>query len=141
MENQFFVDSQHLSAAALEKKHRLETDPSSRKNHMEYLPGMEKIESSVCRQVMEQMERYDYSVYTAADVRAALEHETCTVEDFKALLSPAAQPFLEEMAQRARAETSISEIRCIFLPLCILPITARITVSIVVSTATITFSV
>lgn len=73
---------------------------------MEYLPGMEKIESSVCRQVMEQMERYDYSVYTAADVRAALEHETCTVEDFKALLSPAAQPFLEEMAQRARAETS-----------------------------------
>lgn len=106
MENQFFVDSQHLSAAALEKKHRLETDPSSRKNHMEYLPGMEKIESSVCRQVMEQLERYDYSAYTAADVRAALEHETCTVEDFKALLSPAAQPFLEEMAQRARAETS-----------------------------------
>ena len=27
-------------------------------------------------------------------------------EDFKALLSPAAMPFLEEMAQRAKAETS-----------------------------------
>ena len=106
MENQFFVDSGHLSPEALAKKHRLETDPSSRKNHMEYLPGMEIIESDVCRQVMSQMERYDYSVYTARDVRAALEHETCTIEDFKALLSPAAEPFLEEMAQKARMETS-----------------------------------
>ena len=106
MENQFFVDSEYLSPAALEKKHRLETDPSSRKNHMEYLPGMETIESDVCRQVMSQMESYDYSVYTARDVRAALEHDTCTVEDFKALLSPAAEPFLEEMAQKARMETS-----------------------------------
>ena len=106
MENQFFVDSQHLSAAALEKKHRLETDPSSRKSHMEYLPGMEIIESDVCEKVMSQMKAYDYSVYTARDVRAALDHERCSIEDFKALLSPAAEPFLEEMAQRARVETS-----------------------------------
>ena len=54
---------------------------------------------------MEQMKSYDYSAYTASDVRAALNHETCSVEDFKALLSPAAEPFLEEMAQRARMET------------------------------------
>ena len=106
MENQFFVDSEHLSPVALEKKHRLETDPSSRKNHMEYLPGMEIIESDVCQQVMQQMNSFDYSVYTARDVRAALDHETCSLEDFKALLSPAAEPFLEEMAQKARLETS-----------------------------------
>lgn len=106
MENQFFVDSEYLSPAALEKKHRLETDPSSRKNHMEYMPGMEVIESDVCRQVMSQMKSYDYSRYTARDVRAALDHDTCTIEDFKALLSPAAEPFLEEMAQKARIETS-----------------------------------
>ena len=106
MENQFFVDSEHLSPAALEKKHRLETDPSSRKNHMEYLPGMEIIESDVCQQVISQMNSFDYSIYTARDVRAALDHETCSVEDFKALLSPAAEPFLEEMAQKARMETS-----------------------------------
>jgi len=106
MENQFFVDSEHLSLEALEKKHRLETDPSSRKNHMEYLPGMEVIESDVCASVMAQMNSYDYSKYTVADVKAALEHDTCTVEDFKALLSPAAEPFLEQMAQRARLETS-----------------------------------
>ena len=106
MENQFLVDSEYLSEAALAKKHRLENDPSSRKDPMEYLPGMEQIESDVCRKVMEQVNGYDYSVYTARDVRAALERETCTLEDFKALLSPAAEPFLEEMAQRARVETS-----------------------------------
>ena len=105
MENQFFVDSSYLSPEALEKKHRLETDPSSRKNHMEYLPGMEQIQSDVRDQVMAQMQSYDYSKYTAKDVLAALEHETCSIEDFKALLSPAAEPFLEQMAQRARRET------------------------------------
>lgn len=105
MENQFFVDSEYLPPEALAKKHRLETDPSSRKSHMEYLPGMERINSDVCEHVMAHMNSYDYTSYTAGDVRAALEHETCSVEDFKALLSPAAEPFLEEMAQRARRET------------------------------------
>ena len=106
MENQFFVDSEHLSSEALEKKHRLENDPSFRKNHMEYMPGMEIIESDVCKSVMAQMNSYDYSEYTADDVKAALEHNTCTIEDFKALLSPAAEPFLEQLAERARLETS-----------------------------------
>ena len=106
MENQFFVDSEHLSPEALEKKHRLENEPSFRKNHMEYLPGMEIIESDVCESVMAQMNSYDYSKYTADDIKAALEHTTCTIEDFKALLSPAAEPFLEQMAERARLETS-----------------------------------
>lgn len=106
MDNQFFVDSEHLSPEALAKKHRLENNPSSRKSHMEYLPGMEVIESDVCASVMAQMNSYDYSKYTAADVKAALEHDTCTIEDFKALLSPAVEPFLEQMAQRARLETS-----------------------------------
>jgi len=106
MDNQFFVDSEFLSPEALEKKHRLEKDPSYRKNHMEYLPGMEVIESDVCANVMAQMQSYDPSAYTPRDVRAALEHDTCTIEDLKALLSPAAEPFLEEMAQKARVETS-----------------------------------
>ncbi|MBQ7973133.1 MAG: 2-iminoacetate synthase ThiH [Lachnospiraceae bacterium] len=105
MENQFFVDSEYLTPEALAKKHRLETDPSFRRNHMEYLPKMEIIESDVCANVMAQMNSYDYSKYTAADVKAALEHDNCTIEDFKALLSPAAEPFLEQMAQRARLET------------------------------------
>lgn len=106
MENQFLVDSEYLSPEALAVKHRLETDPSSRKDHMEYLLGMEIIESDVCGKVMTQMEQYEADRYTAKDVRAALEHETCTIEDFKALISPAAEPFLEQMAERARRETS-----------------------------------
>lgn len=106
MENQFFVDSKRLSDKALEKKHRLETDPSYRTSHMEYMAGMEKIESDICANVMGHMNSYDYTKYTAKDVRAALDRETCTIEDFKALLSPAAEPFLEEMAERARRETS-----------------------------------
>ncbi len=106
MENQFFIDSEFLSEKALEKKHRLETDPSFRKNHMEYLPGMERIPSDVCENVIKHMEEYDYTRYTAADVKTALEHETCSIEDFKALLSPAAEPFLEKMAQKASRETS-----------------------------------
>ena len=105
MENQFFIDSDSLSPEALEKKHRLETDPASRKDPMQYLPGMEQIDSPVCSQVIQQMANYPYADYTAADVRRALEHETCSIEDFKALLSPAAEPFLEEMAHRARQET------------------------------------
>ncbi|MCF0123491.1 MAG: 2-iminoacetate synthase ThiH [Ruminiclostridium sp.] len=106
MENLFFVDSDQLSPEALAKKHSLEKDPSTRKDHMAYLPGMEEIQSDVCANVIAQMEAYDYTKYTARDVRAALDHDTCTLEDFKALLSPAAEPFLEEMAQKARTETS-----------------------------------
>ena len=59
MENQFFVDSEHLSPEALAKKHRLETDPSSRKSHMEYMSGMEIIESDVCASVMAQTNSYE----------------------------------------------------------------------------------
>ena len=106
MENRFLVDSEFLSPQALARKHQLETDPSSRKSHMEYLPGMEQLHSDVRDKVIGQMESYDPARYTARDVRAALDHETCSVEDFKALLSPAAEPFLEEMAARARLETS-----------------------------------
>ena len=106
MENQFFVDSEFLSPKALEKKHRLETDPSFRTNHMEYMEGMEKINSDVCRNVLDQMNSFDYSKYTPQDVKAALEHQNCSIEDFKALLSPAAEPFLEQMARRASTETS-----------------------------------
>lgn len=105
MENQFFVDSQALSPAALEKKHRLEQDPTARKSHMEYLPGMEVLDSDLKDRVLAEMGSYDYTRYTAADVKAALEHTTCSLEDFKALLSPAAVPFLEEMARKAHGET------------------------------------
>ena len=105
MDEQFFVDSGALSPAELERKHLLERDPSGRADPMEYLPDMERIESDVMGKVLDEMERYDPARYTAHDVQTALEHERCTIEDLKALLSPAAQPFLERMAQKARMET------------------------------------
>ena len=105
MDNKYFVDSDKLSEAALKKKHTLETDPSSRTDHMQYMEGMEQIKSDIMDKVLGEMNSYDYDSYTAADVRAALTHDHCTVEDFKALLSPAAEPFLEQMAQKARLET------------------------------------
>lgn len=102
---QYFIDDETLSPAALKRKHELETNPACRTNHMEYMPGMEQIKSDVMQKVMEHMKSYNPDDYTARDVRAALSHDTCTVEDFKALLSPAAQPFSEQMAQRAQIET------------------------------------
>ncbi len=105
-ENQFFIDSGKLSEKALANKHRLEQDPSFRTNHMEYMEGMERIESDIMDKVMSQMNSYDPDSYTAVDVRRALSSNRCTIEDFKALLSPAAAPFLEEMAQKAKRATS-----------------------------------
>lgn len=105
MENQFFVDSGKLSKQGLRRKHQLETDPSCRTDHMAYMEGMEQISSDIMQRVMEQMNAYDYTKYTARDVEVALHHETCTIEDLKALLSPAAEPFLEQMAVKAQRET------------------------------------
>ena len=105
MDNNYFVDSDKLSEAALEKKHRLENDPSSRTDHMQYMEGMEQISSDIRERVISEMKSYDYGKYTPADVLRALRRDTCSVEDFKALLSPAAEPFLEQMAERARLET------------------------------------
>ena len=92
--NLFFVDSKKLSAEALKKKHRIENDPSSRTNHMEYMEGMEQIHSDIMDKVLTEMNDYDYNHYTADDVKRALAKESCGITDFKVLLSPAALPFL-----------------------------------------------
>ena len=77
----------------------------NRWNHMEYMEGMEVLESDVMTQVLAAMNQYDYEKYTAEDVRLALANDIRTPKDFGALLSPAAAPFLEEMAQLAQQET------------------------------------
>ena len=75
-------------------------------DHMKFLPDMEQIDSDVRTRVLDAMNNFDSSAYSAREVRAALDHQTCSIEDFKALLSPAAEPFLEETAMRAREETA-----------------------------------
>ena len=98
------MENSHINESILSEE-ILEDQKKNSIDHMTYLPGMEDIGSDVMDQVISAMNAYDYEKYTAKDVRAALEHATCTVEDFKALLSPAAEPFLEQMAERARLET------------------------------------
>ena len=104
-DSRYYVDSDALSEAALAKKHALENDPSSRIDHMTYLPGQEQISSDIRERVMSAVESYDPQKYTAADVLRALRKESLGVEDLCALLSPAAEPLLEKMAERARIET------------------------------------
>lgn len=104
-DNKYFIDSDRLSEKALEKKHRLENDPEFRTNHMEYLPNMERIDSDIMKKVLTEVDAYDYDKYTEADVKRAIAAETCSIENFKALLSPAALPFLEEIAAKAKVET------------------------------------
>ena len=71
---------------------------------MTYQPGMEQIDSTVFQQVIDASNAFDASRYTAKQVQAALQKEVLSMEDYAALLAPAAQPFLEQMAARAKAE-------------------------------------
>ena len=56
---------------------------------------------------------------TANDVRRALRQEHCTVDDFMALISPAAAPFLEEMAVLSQNYTQerFGRTMSLFIPL------------------------
>lgn len=83
----------------------METDMPKRVNHMKYMEGMEKIDSDILNKVINARNQYESDSYTAQDVKAALQHDNRTIEDFAALLSPAATPFLEEMAEKAKQET------------------------------------
>ena len=95
---------EHLNESILNEE-ILEDQKKNRIDHMTYLPGMEDPGSDIMDQVVEASQNYDYDSYTAADVRRALLADPVTPKDFAALLSPAALPFLEEIAQAAQRET------------------------------------
>ncbi|GAB6401188.1 2-iminoacetate synthase ThiH [Pseudocoprococcus immobilis] len=101
---EYIIQWDDMTPEAKAKKERLEQDPSFRTDHMAYMEGMDQISTDIRDKVMSQVESYNEKVYTAADVQAALAHDVCSIEDFKALLSPAAQPFLEQMAEKAAVE-------------------------------------
>lgn len=77
----------------------------ARTNHMEYLPDMEIIESDMLEKVIDGMDKYCYNEFTDRDVINALNSDNISIRDFQALLSPAAEPFIEQIAQKAQAET------------------------------------
>lgn len=92
------MENSHINESILSEE-ILEDQKKNRIDHMTYLPGMEDIGSDVMDQVISAMNAYDYEKYTEADVRRAIAHDIRTPEDFAALLSPAALPLLEEIAQ------------------------------------------
>ena len=78
---------------------------SDRTDHMKYMPGMDVIDSDMMEKVIGAMNGFDSGAFTEEDVMAALGAETVSPRGLMALLSPAAEPFIEEMAQRAAEET------------------------------------
>ena len=88
-------------------------------NHMEYLPDMEILQSDTLERVLSGVAAYDYNQYTAQDVERALQSTSLNINDFGALLSPVAQPYLEQMARKAQLETRkhFGTSICLFTPL------------------------
>lgn len=77
----------------------------SKKSVFEYESYMEEIHSSVPQSVLAEVSSYQKQNYTQADVIRALQSENLSIEGLKALLSPAASVFLEELAFKARKLT------------------------------------
>lgn len=94
----------HINESIINDEVRAELK-KERIDHMAYLPDMEVIPSDILDKVIADMDSYDYDKYTAQDVQTALSHDHITPEDFRALLSPAALPFLEQIAQKAQKTT------------------------------------
>lgn len=82
-----------------------EDRPEERCDHMTYMDDMEQIPHEILDKVVAEINSYKAEDYTASDVLRAIESDSCSLEDFKALLSPAAEPFLEQIARKARLET------------------------------------
>lgn len=68
-----------------------------------YRPHMDQIESPILETVLQEREQYTYDHYTADDVRRVLQEDTIDIEGLKILLSPATEPFLEDLAEKAKA--------------------------------------
>ncbi|MBC8544589.1 2-iminoacetate synthase ThiH [Bianquea renquensis] len=64
------------------------------------------METTILEQVTAARDAVDFSAFTSHDVFCALEKQTLTPVDLAALLSPAAAPYLEPMAQRAKVLTA-----------------------------------
>ena len=80
---------------------------------------MERIDDEMLQRVMKLYDEYDPNSYTDGQVRAALSKSSLSIEDFAALLSPAAFPYLEQMAQKAKHETTrqFGNSVCLYTPL------------------------
>lgn len=98
-------EKNHINESILSDEIR-EHQKENRVDHMKYFPDMEVLkDSDIMERVITAMNEYDYTKYTAEDVKRAIAGENRSPKDFAALLSPAALPFLEEIAKEAQKET------------------------------------
>ncbi|HFS5104544.1 TPA: 2-iminoacetate synthase ThiH [Campylobacter jejuni] len=67
-------------------------------DYMQYLPHMQEIKSEILNKVLSQVQSYDESQFSAKDVENALNQTHLSIEHLKALLSSAAEDFIEELA-------------------------------------------
>ncbi|MDR2699156.1 MAG: 2-iminoacetate synthase ThiH [Candidatus Methanoplasma sp.] len=70
----------------------------------EYYEHMELIGSDIMGNTLAKVSEFDPLSFTSSDVKDALDADRPDIGVFAALLSPAAEGFLEEMARRAREE-------------------------------------
>lgn len=90
-------DEKHMNVSDI-KERRIRTD------HMAYMEGMEVIPHDTFDKVIAEMNSYNPNDYSEEDVQRAIKSDSCSVEDFKALLSPAADVYLEKIAEKASIE-------------------------------------
>ena len=85
----------------------------------DYLPYMENIGTDILDKVLDAEKGFDPDSYTAADVKRAIAKDRLDLYDFGALLSPAAVPFMEDIAKRARQVTRdhFGNSVCMFTPI------------------------
>ncbi|RQD68358.1 2-iminoacetate synthase ThiH [Campylobacter hepaticus] len=67
-------------------------------DYMQHLPHMQEIKSEVLSKVLNQIQDYDETKYTYKEVKEALNATYLSIENLKALLSSAAEKFIEELA-------------------------------------------
>lgn len=74
-----------------------------RSDHMKYLENQEIIDHSVMDRILKEWQESDFDSFSSEDVLKAISNDKRSLDDFKALLSPVAAPFLEDMARVAKS--------------------------------------
>ncbi|HEG0613791.1 TPA: 2-iminoacetate synthase ThiH [Campylobacter coli] len=67
-------------------------------DYMQYLPHMQELKSDILSKVLDEIQNYNETKYSAKEVQEALNATYLSIENLKALLSSAAEDFIEELA-------------------------------------------
>lgn len=67
-------------------------------DYMQYLPHMQELKSDILSKVLDEIQNYDETKYSAKEVQEALNATYLSIENLKALLSSVAEDFIEELA-------------------------------------------